>query len=407
MKKIEKSKSLENVNYAIRGRILDAANKLEEKGFNILKLNIGNPADYNLNAPSNILESMKNNLITSQGYSDSKGLKSARKSIVEYYKNKNIDNIDIEDIYIGNGVSELILMAMQAFLNSGDEVLIPMPDYPLWTASVNLYGGKAVHYRCEENNEWNPDIKDIERKITSKTKGIIIINPNNPTGAVYSKKVLNQIINIAKKNNLVIFSDEIYDRLIYDGVEHISIASLSKEIPIITFCGLSKSHMVAGFRIGWMCISGNKEYIKDYIDGLNLISSMRLCSNVPGQNIIPIALKNNSNMELLLKKGGRLYEQREFIYNSLKEISGITVVKPKAAFYIFPKIDVKKFAIKDDEKFALDFLKSKHILFVNGKGFNWDKNDHFRLVYLADCNKLKYATESLKNFLENYNPKIS
>ena len=375
MKKIEKSKSLENVNYAIRGRILDAANKLEEKGFNILKLNIGNPADYNLNAPSNILESMKNNLITSQGYSDSKGLKSARKSIVEYYKNKNIDNIDIEDIYIGNG--------------------------------VNLYGGKAVHYRCEENNEWNPDIKDIERKITSKTKGIIIINPNNPTGAVYSKKVLNQIINIAKKNNLVIFSDEIYDRLIYDGVEHISIASLSKEIPIITFCGLSKSHMVAGFRIGWMCISGNKEYIKDYIDGLNLISSMRLCSNVPGQNIIPIALKNNSNMELLLKKGGRLYEQREFIYNSLKEISGITVVKPKAAFYIFPKIDVKKFAIEDDEKFALDFLKEKHVLFVNGKCFNWDKEDHFRLVYLADCDKLKYATESLRDFLENYNPKIS
>ena len=405
MKKFEKSRKLENVNYAIRGPVMDEAKKLEQEGFDILKLNIGNPAVFNFNAPSNILECMKNNLEKAQGYSDSKGLERARKAIVEYYKNKNVDDLELEDIYIGNGVSELILMSMQALLNKDDEILVPMPDYPLWTASVNLSDGKAVHYNCDENNEWYPDIEDIKRKITKNTKGIIIINPNNPTGALYPKEILQQIINIAKDNNLIIFSDEIYDRLVYDDLEHVSIASLSKEVPIITFSGLSKSHMVAGFRIGWMCITGEKSSIIDYIAGLNLLSSMRLCANVPGQNIIEKAIKDNESTKSLLKKGGRLYEQREYIYNKLKEIPGITVVKPKAAFYIFPKIDTKKFNILDDEKFALDFLKSKHILFIHGTGFNWNEPNHFRFVYLADCKSLKYATDSLKEFLSEYTQK--
>lgn len=404
---IKKSRKLENVKYAIRGTLMEEANKLEESGKNILKLNIGNPAVFNFSAPSNILDSMKNNLEHSQGYSDSKGLKSAREAIKDYYRTKNVNELKLEDIYIGNGVSELILMSMQALLNPNDEILVPTPDYPLWTASVNLSGGKAVHYICNEENEWYPDINDIKRKITKNTKGIIIINPNNPTGALYPKEILEQIINIAKENNLIIFADEIYDRLVFDDLEHISIAALSKEVPIITFSGLSKSHMLAGFRIGWMCITGNKEIIKDYIDGLNLLSTMRLCSNVPGQSIITDAIKDIESTKLLLKKGGRLYEQRECIYNGLNKIPGIKVVKPKAAFYIFPKIDARKYNINDDEKFALDFLKAKNILFINGTGFNWNKQDHFRIVYLADCNKLKYATDSLENFLEKYEQNIT
>ena len=404
---IKKSRKLENVKYAIRGTLMEEANKLEESGKNILKLNIGNPAVFNFSAPSNILDSMKNNLEHSQGYSDSKGLKSAREAIKDYYRTKNVKELKLEDIYIGNGVSELILMSMQALLNPNDEILVPTPDYPLWTASVNLSGGKAVHYICNEENEWYPDINDIKRKITKNTKGIIIINPNNPTGALYPKEILEQIINIAKENNLIIFADEIYDRLVFDDLKHISIAALSKEVPIITFSGLSKSHMLAGFRIGWMCITGNKAIIKDYIDGLNLLSSIRLCSNVPGQSIITDAIKDIESTKLLLKKGGRLYEQRECIYNGLNKIPGIKVVKPKAAFYIFPKIDVKKYNIDNDEKFALDFLKSKNILFINGTGFNWNKQDHFRIVYLADCNKLKYATDNLENFLEKYEQNIT
>ena len=338
---IKKSRKLENVNYAIRGTLMEEANKLEESGQKILKLNIGNPAVFNFSAPSNILDSMKNNLEHSQGYSDSKGLKSAREAIKDYYRTKNVNELKLEDIYIGNGVSELILMSMQALLNPNDEILVPTPDYPLWTASVNLSGGKAVHYLCDEEN-----------------------------------------------------------------LEHISIASLTKEVPIITFSGLSKSHMVAGFRIGWMCITGYKESITDYIEGLNLHSTMRLCSNVPGQSIIANAIKDIESTKLLLQKGGRLYEQRECIYNGLNNIPGIKVVKPKAAFYIFPKIDMEKYKINDDEKFALDFLKAKNILFINGTGFNWNKQDHFRIVYLADCKKLKYATDSLKVFLDKYEQNI-
>lgn len=402
MREIKKSKKLENVNYAIRGAVLEEAEKMEKNGIEVLKLNIGNPSVFGFNAPEEVLENMKSGFEKTQGYSASKGLKSARKAIIEYYKNKNVDNIELDDIYLGNGVSELILMSMQALLDTGDEILVPMPDYPLWTAAVNLAGGTAVHYRCNEKNEWFPDIEDIKSKITSNTKGIIIINPNNPTGALYPKEVLQEIVKVARENELIIFSDEIYDRLVFDDLEHISIASLAKDIPIITFSGLSKSHMVAGFRIGWMVICGDKSGIKDYISGLNLLSSMRLCANVPGQNIIEKSLKSNENLKRLLKKGGRLYEQRECVFEKLNSIDGISVIKPKAGFYIFPKIDSEKFKIKNDEKFALDFLRKEHVLVVHGSGFNWDRPDHFRVVYLADCEKLKSAMNGLEDFLNLY-----
>lgn len=402
MKEINRSKRLMSVKYEIRGKVLDEAKKLEEKGIKVLKLNIGNPKVFDFSCPVEIIENMKNNLMKSQGYSDSSGLVSSRHAIIDYYKSKNVFDLDIDDIYIGNGVSELILMSMQGLLNNDDEILVPMPDYPLWTASVNLSGGVAVHYVCDEENEWYPNIQDIKNKISNKTKGIVIINPNNPTGSLYPKEILEQIIEIAKENNLIIFSDEIYDRLVFDGLEHISIASLTKDVSVVTFSGLSKSHMLAGFRIGWMCITGNKSMIKDYIKGLNLLSSMRLCSNVPGQSIIEKALKNNEETKKLLQKGGRLYEQREYIYNRLNNIPGITVVKPKAAFYIFPKIDIKKYNILDDEKFVLDFLKEKHVLIVSGTGFNYNNVDHARIVYLADIKKLESAMDNLEEFLSNY-----
>ena len=399
MKTVTKSKKLEGVNYAIRGEVLKVAEEMESKGTKILKLNIGNPYAFNLKAPNYLLETMKNNLIPSQSYSSYKGIEISRKAIVEYYNSKNINDIDIEDVYLGNGVSELILISMQALLNKDDEVLVPMPDYPLWTAAINLAGGKAVHYLCDENNEWNPDINDIKKKITKNTKAIVIINPNNPTGALYPKEILEEIINIARENGLIIYSDEIYDRLVYDELEHISIASLTNDIPIFTFSGLSKSHMVAGYRVGWMCISGNKEYIKEYINGLNLLLSMRLCSNVPGQYIIEDALKDKESTKALLRKGGRLYEQREYIYNRLKQISGINVVKPKAGFYIFPKIDIEKFNITDDKEFVLNFLKEKHVLLVHGTGFNWQNNDHFRVVFLANKKKLEKGIDLLEEYL--------
>ena len=345
---------------------------------------------------------MKDNLENSQGYSESKGIKNARKVICDYYKQKNVNNLWIEDIYIGNGVSELITISMQALLDKGDEILVPMPDYPLWTASVNLAGGKAVHYLCDENDEWNPSLIDIENKITKKTKGIVIINPNNPTGAVYSKKVLNKIIEVARKHDIIIFCDEIYDRLVYDEIEHISIASLCDDVPIVTFSGLSKSHMIPGFRVGWMCISGNKLKIADYIEGINLLTSMRLCSNVPAQYIVENAINDIDATKSLLKKGGRLYKQREYIYNELNKIPGISVIKPKAAFYIFPKIDIDKFNITDDERFALDLLKEKRILITHGTGFNYDKPNHFRIVFLPDVETLEYAISKLNDFFQKY-----
>lgn len=402
MKEFLKSKKLENVCYDIRGVVLDEATKMQKQGIDILKLNIGNPAVFNFKAPNKIINCIKEHLVDSEGYSDSKGIEKAREAIVHYCTQKGIKNVTANDIYIGNGVSELIVMSMQGLLNNGDEVLVPMPDYPLWTAAVNLSGGKAIHYMCDEKSEWYPDINDIKRKITHKTKGIVIINPNNPTGSLYPKEILENILNIAKENNLIIFSDEIYDRLVLDELKHISIASLDPEAFVVTFNGLSKSHMVAGFRVGWMCLSGNKSNVKGYIEGLNLLSSMRLCSNVPAQHIIPEALKDTESTRQLLLPGGRVYEQRELIYNGLNSIPGITAVKPKAAFYIFPKIDVKKFNIIDDEKFVLDLLKEKRILLVHGKGFNWNQPDHFRLVYLPEISDLKNAVFNIKSFLENY-----
>lgn len=402
MKSFEKSHKLDNVCYDIRGPIMDEANRMSESGVRILKLNIGNPAPFDFNAPDEIIRDMSYNLRDSQGYSDSKGIFSARKAIMQYCQLKNIPNVDIGDIYTGNGVSELIVMCMQGLLDDGDEILVPAPDYPLWTAAVTLAGGKAVHYMCDEQNEWNPDIDDIKKKITNKTKGIVIINPNNPTGALYSDEILTEIADIARKNGIIIFADEIYDRLVMDGLKHTSIASLAPDIPCITLNGLSKSHRVAGFRSGWMVISGDKSAIKGYIEGLNLLSSMRLCSNVPSQQIIQTALGGYQSVDDLLKPGGRIYEQRECIYNALNAIDGVSAVKPKAAFYIFPKLDIKKFGIKSDEQFVLDFLRKKKILMVQGTGFNYPTPDHVRIVYLPDVKQLTYAAKELEDFLKNY-----
>lgn len=402
MKNFEKSKKLENVCYDIRGVVMDEATKMQDEGIEILKLNIGNPAVFNFKAPHKIINCAKENLCNAEGYSESKGIIDAREAIVEYCKSKGIRNVTPNDIYIGNGVSELIVMSMQGLLNNRDEILVPMPDYPLWTAAVNLAGGNAIHYRCSEKENWYPDINDIKKKITNNTKGIVIINPNNPTGALYPKEILENILKIAKENGLIIFADEIYDRLVLDNLKHISIASLDSEAFVVTFNGLSKSHMVAGFRTGWMCLSGNKKNVKGYIEGLNLLSSMRLCSNVPSQYIITEALKDMESTKKLLLPGGRVYEQRDFIYKELNSIPGITAVKPQAAFYIFPKIDTKKFNIKDDEKFVLDLLKEKRILLVHGGGFNWDKPDHFRIVYLPEISTLKCAMTNFRAFLENY-----
>ena len=402
MKTFEKSKKLDNVCYDIRGPVMDEANAMEANGIDILKLNIGNPAPFGFTAPDEIVVDMIYNLRSTEGYSDSKGLFAARKAIMQYCQLKGIPNVGINDIYTGNGVSELITMSMQGLLDSGDEILVPMPDYPLWTASVTLAGGTAVHYMCDEQAEWNPDIDDIKKKITPNTKGIVVINPNNPTGALYSKEVLEQIVQVARENGLIIFADEIYDRLVFDGEKHIAIASLAPDLLTVCFNGLSKSHKVAGYRVGWMCLAGDKSRAKGYIEGLNLLSSMRLCSNVPAQSIIQTALGGTQSGESLLLPGERIYEQREYIYKAINDIPGLSAVKPKAAFYIFPKIDTKKFNITDDEKFTLDLLREKKILLTCGSGFNWNKPDHFRIVYLPEIRTLKEATEKLADFLKKY-----
>ena len=362
MDKFEKSSKLDHVCYDIRGPVLDEADRMNRQGMDILKLNIGNPAPFQFMAPDEIVKDMMMNLRDTEGYSDSKGLFSARKAIMQYCQYKKIPNVGIDDIYTGNGVSELITMSMQGLLNPGDEILVPAPDYPLWTASVTLAGGTAVHYICDEQAGWYPDIEDIRKKVTSKTKGIVIINPNNPTGALYPKEVLEDIAEIARQNGLLIFADEIYDRLVLDGLEHTSIASLAPDLMVITFNGLSKSHRIAGYRSGWMSLSGDKSKAKGYIEGLNLLSSMRLCSNVPAQSVIQTALGGPHTTDESLLPGGRVYEQRNYIYEALNDIPGVSAVKPQAAFYIFPKLDIKKFHIKDDEQFALDFVKENHIL---------------------------------------------
>ena len=401
MKTFNKSTKLDNVCYDIRGPVMDEAVRMESEGQRILKLNIGNPAPFGFTAPDEVIRDMMYNLRECEGYSDSKGMFSARKSIMQYYQVKGVKGVDIGDIYLGNGVSELITMSMQGLLDNGDEILVPSPDYPLWTASVTLAGGNAVHYMCDEQNEWNPDIEDIKKKITPKTKGIVIINPNNPTGALYSDEILKEIVEIARQNELILFADEIYDRLVMDGLTHTALASLAPDVPCISFNGLSKSHRVAGFRVGWMVISGDKKKIKGYIEGLNLLSTMRLCSNVPAQSIVQTALGGVQSIDDLLLPGGRIYEQREFIYNALCEIDGISVVKPKAAFYIFPKLDAKKFNLHDDEKLVLDFLKAKKVLLMHGKGFNYPTPDHIRIVYLPRRRILGEAMDAFKVFLSD------
>lgn len=402
MRTFEKSSKLDYVCYDIRGPIMDEAQRMSEQGIDILKLNIGNPAPFGFKAPKEIEEAIGNNAAITEGYSDSKGLVSARKAILKYCQSKNMPNVSIDDIYTGNGVSELITMSMNGLLNYGDEVLVPMPDYPLWTASVTLAGGKAVHYRCDDKQNWYPDIKDMESKITPKTKAIVVINPNNPTGALYPTEILEQIVDLARKHELILFADEIYDRLVMDGKEHIALSSLAPDLLTVSFNGLSKSHLIAGYRCGWMVLCGEKKHAKGYIEGIKLLSAMRLCSNVPAQSLIPVALDNLESTKELLVPGGRIYEQREVIYNALNEIDGLSVVKPTAAFYMFPKLDIKKFGIIDDEKFVLDFLKEKHILFTHGGGFHWDQPDHFRVVFLPEVSVLSTAADRLNDFLSTY-----
>ena len=402
MREFKKSSKLDNVLYDVRGPVVDEATRMEEAGTHVLKLNIGNPAPFGFRTPDEVIYDMRQQLTDCEGYSNAMGLFSARKAIMQYAQLKHIPNVNINDIYTGNGVSELINLCMSALLDNGDEILIPSPDYPLWTACATLAGGKPVHYICDEESEWYPDIDDIRKKINDRTKAIVIINPNNPTGALYPKEVLEQIVQVAREHQLIIFSDEIYDRLVMDGEKHISIASLAPDLFCVTFSGLSKSHMIAGFRVGWMILSGNKAVAKDYIEGLNMLSNMRLCSNVPGQSIVQTALGGHQSVEDYIMPGGRIYEQREFIYKALTDIPGISAVKPKAAFYIFPKIDTKKFNIVNDEQFVLDLLREKKVLLIHGGGFNWQQPDHFRVVYLPRIEVLKKATDSMADFLNHY-----
>ena len=402
MRTFSKSSKLEHVLYDVRGPVVDEANRMEAEGEHILKLSIGNPAPFGFRAPQAVIDYMARELPQAEGYSDSRGVLAAREAIVGYCRMKNIPNVEVKDVYTGNGVSELITLSMQALLDNGDEVLVPSPDYPLWTASVTLAGGTAVHYRCDEQADWYPDIADMRSKITPRTKAIVVINPNNPTGALYPREILEGIVEIAREHDLILFADEIYDRLVMDGGEHVALASLAPDLMTVSLNGLSKSHLAAGYRCGWMCLAGDKSRAKGYIEGINLLSAMRLCSNVPAQSIIAPALKAREEAKKLCEPGGRVYEQRECIYRLLNDIPGISVVKPSAAFYIFPKMDVKRFNIKDDEVFALDLLKQQKILITHGAGFHWIRPDHFRIVYLPDVDLLTRACERMARFFSRY-----
>lgn len=398
---INKSKKLQGVCYDIRGPVLDAAKRLEDSGNNILKLNIGNPAVFGLNAPDDIVKDVIHNLPKADAYCDSKGLYSARVAIFQHYQ-QHFSGLEFENIFIGNGVSELILMSMQALLNNGDEILIPAPDYPLWTAAVNLSGGNAVHYLCDENQDWSPDIEDIKAKINKHTKGIVIINPNNPTGAVYSKQTLFEIIELARTHNLIIYSDEIYDKILYDGTEFTSIATLADDLMFVTFNGLSKTYRAAGYRTGWMVISGKTHHASGYIQGLEIIASMRLCANVPSQYAIQTALGGFQSINELTANNGRLNQQRLITHELINQIPGLSTTKPKGALYNFIKVDTQRFNITNDEQLVLDLLNQQHILLVHGTGFNWPKPDHFRLVYLPHTEILKQAIFRMSEFFANY-----
>ena len=402
MKNYKKTVKLNNVGYDIRGPVTEEAARMVAEGIAVTPLNTGNPAIFNIFAPDFIEEGMRGAVRAGQPYSDSAGIEEAREAVAAYCRGKGISGAKAKDVFTGNGVSELINITLQALLDDGDEILIPSPDYPLWTAAANLSGGRAVHYICDEGSNWYPDIADIKSKITPNTKGIVIINPNNPTGALYPVEVLKQIVEVAREHGLVVFSDEIYDKILYDGAEHTSTASLADDVLFITFNGLSKSYRVAGFRAGWMVISGNKESAADYISGINMLSSMRLCSNVPAQSIIQTALGGYQSIYDLTRKGGRLYEQREICQSMLSDIPGISCVKPQGAFYAFPKIDIKKFNITDDEKMSYDLLRSEHILIIHGKGFNWKEPDHFRVVFLPQPEDLTAALGKMKRFFAAY-----
>ncbi|MFS1422992.1 pyridoxal phosphate-dependent aminotransferase [Shewanella sp. 10N.286.48.B5] len=402
MRPIIKSNKLDSVCYDIRGPVHKEARRLEDEGHRILKLNIGNPAPFGFEAPEEIVRDVILNLPSAQGYCESKGLFSARKAIVQHYQAQGIFGIDIEDVYIGNGASELICMALQGLLNTDDEVLIPSPDYPLWTAAANLAGGKAVHYRCDEESDWFPDIDDIKSKITPRTRGIVIINPNNPTGAVYSRELLLEVVELCRQHDIILFADEIYDKILYDEAVHVHAASLSDDILTVTFNGLSKAYRAAGFRVGWMVLSGNLKAAKNYIEGLEMLASMRLCSNVPNQHAIQTALGGYQSINELILPNGRLTAQRDVCYDVLNSIPGVSVKKPKGALYAFPKLDLKKFNLRDDERLVLDLLKSEKMLLVQGTAFNWPEPDHLRVVFLPHKEDLTKALTDFGNFLENY-----
>jgi alanine-synthesizing transaminase len=404
-KPVLKSTKLANVCYDIRGPVMARSKQMEEEGHRIIKLNIGNLAPFGFDAPEEVQQDVILNLPNSSGYSDSKGLFAARKAIMHYTQLKKIVGVTIDDIFIGNGASELIVMSMQGLLNPGDEVLVPAPDYPLWTAAVTLAGGTPRHYICDEENEWNPDLADMRSKITPNTRAIVVINPNNPTGAIYSDEILKQIIQIARENNLIIYADEIYDKVLYDGATHTSMASLADDVLFVTFNGLSKNYRACGYRSGWMVVSGAKKNAQDYIDGLGILASMRLCSNVPGQYAIQTALGGYQSINDLVAPGGRLYKQRELAYKLLTEIPGVSCVKPKAALYLFPKLDPKMYPIKDDQKFILELLEAEKVLIVQGSGFNWPNTDHFRVVFLPNSDDLTDAIGRIARFLESYRKK--
>lgn len=402
MQPIQKSTKLSNVFYDIRGPVMHAAKRMEEEGHRILKLNVGNPKPFGLDAPEEIIQDVILNLPDSEGYSDSKGLFAARKAVMQYTQKRGIKDVGIEDIIIGNGASELIVMSLQGLLNNGDEVLIPMPDYPLWTGATSLAGGKAVHYRCDEQADWLPDLHDMQKKVSKKTKALVIINPNNPTGALYSQEVLQQMIEFARQHKLIVFSDEIYDKILYDGAQHAATASLADDLIFITFGGLSKNYRLAGFRSGWMIISGAKHLASDYIEGLETLSSMRLCANVPGMHAIQTALGGYQSIDELVAEGGRLREQRDLTWKMLNDIDGISCVKPKGALYCFAKMDSKKFNIKDDQQMVLDLLQQQKILVVHGSGFNWPEPDHFRVVFLPRVEDLTHALNNMASFFAHY-----
>jgi alanine-synthesizing transaminase len=405
VKPILKSQKLNHVCYDIRGPVLEIAQRMEEEGHKLIKLNIGNVGVFGFDPPEEIQLDMIRNLSNASAYSDSKGIFSARKAIMQYCQEKGIQGVTLDDVYTGNGVSELIVLSMNALLNDGDEVLVPAPDYPLWTAAVSLSSGTPVHYLCDEANEWAPDLNDLRKKITPRTKAIVVINPNNPTGAIYSKEVLLEITKIARENGLILFADEIYDKMLYDAEKHISLASLSTDVVTITFNGLSKNYRSCGYRAGWMVVSGDKEMVRDYIEGLNMLASMRLCANVPGQYAIQTALGGYQSINDLVAGGGRLARQRDLAWKLITEIPGVTCVKPKSALYLFPKLDPEIYPIEDDQQFVADLLKEEKVLLVQGSGFNWVKPDHFRVVFLPHEDVLKEAISRLARFLERYRNK--